>query len=301
MSSWRVRLACTRAEAEAVPFADWPDDDPPTLLTDEPDPAQPDTWTLDGYFAREPDAADLAALRALAPSAAPGSAVVERLPDVDWVSLSQAGFAPVRAGRFLVHTAAHAEAVRPGDLGLRIEAGLAFGTGQHATTHGCLAALDMLARYPGRFGRGRGSFRRIADLGTGTGVLALAAAKRWPRARVVAADIDPVAVAVARANLRVNAVRPARGRGAVELHVAAGAAHRALRGPFDLIVANILAQPLIALAADVTARLTPGGVVVLAGLLDTQARRVAAAYTGRGCRLVHRSPGEWPTLVLVRR
>ena len=295
MTSWRVRLPCTRAEAEAVPLADWPGegDDPPTLLTDEPDPARPHAWTLDAYFDREPDAADLAALHALAPSAAPGSAAVERLPDADWVTLSQASFAPVRAGRFVVHTAAHADAVRPGDIGLRIEAGLAFGTGQHATTRGCLEALDGLARTRG--------FRRIADLGTGTGVLAMAAAKRWRQARVVASDIDPVAVAVARGNLRANGVRSGRRAGQIDLLTAAGAAGPRLAGPFDLIVANILARPLIALAPAIVARLAPGGVVVLAGLLDTQARRVAAAYTARGCRLARRSAGEWPTLVLVRR
>ncbi len=292
---WRVRLPCTRAEAEALPLAEpFADDaEPPTLLTDEPDPGRPDDWTLDGYFTREPTAGDLAVLHSLAPSAAAGIAVVERLPDADWVTMSQSGFEPVRAGRFVVHTAAHAAAVRPGDIGLAIEAGLAFGTGQHATTLGCLAALDRLARTH--------RFHTIADLGTGTGVLALAAARRWPRARVAASDIDPVAVAVARGNLRGNGVRPGRGRGQVELLVAAGPRHRRLRGPFDLIVANILAAPLIAMAPAIAARLAPGGVVVLAGLLDTQARQVAAAYTARGCRLAMRSAGEWPTLVLVRR
>ena len=286
-------MPCTRAEAEAVPFADpFVDrDDPPTLLTDEPDPAAPDAWILDAYFAAEPTAIDLAALHALVPSAAPGSAVVERLPDADWVTLSQAGFAPVRAGRFVVHTAAHAAAVRPSDVGIAIEAGLAFGTGQHFTTHGCLAALDRLSKTH--------RFRRIADLGTGTGVLALAAARRWPRARVVASDIDPVAVAVARANIRANGVRLGRGFGAIDRVVAAGAHHPRLRGPFDLITANILAGPLITIAAEVSTALAPGGTLVLAGLLTTQARRVAAAYANRGCRLVTATGfGEWPTLVL---
>jgi len=301
-SGWRVRLPATRAEAEAIPFADpFPDDaEPPTLLTDEPDPARPDDWTLDAYFARPPSASDLAALSALVPAAAAaGSAVVERLADTDWVTLSQSGFAPVRAGRFVVHTAAHAAAVRAGDVGLAIEAGLAFGTGQHFTTRGCLEALDGLAR---RYRFRRHRFRHIADLGTGTGVLALAAARRWPQARVVASDIDPVAVAVARANLRANAVRAVRGRGAIDLVVAAGANHRRLRGPFDLITANILAGPLVAMAASVTAALGPRGTLVLAGLLDTQAVRVAAAYTARGCRLIGRiDAGEWPTLILRRR
>ena len=294
-TTWRVRLPATRAEAEALPFANpWPDAaEPPTLLTDEPDPARPDDWTLDAYFSAPPTAADIAELHRLVPSAPPGCADVAPLADADWVTLSQSGFAPVRAGRFVVHAAAHAAAVRPGDIGLAIEAGLAFGTGQHFTTRGCLVALDALAR--------RHRFRRIADLGTGTGVLALAAVRRWPTARVVAADIDPVAVSVARANLRANGVRTGRGPGAIDLVVAAGASHRRLRGPFDLIAANILAAPLIAMAAPVAAALAPGGVLVLAGLLTSQARRVAAAYTARGCRLIARTDhGEWPTLVLCR-
>ena len=158
---------------------------------------------------------------------------------------------------------------------------------------GVHVALDGLAR--------RHRFWRIADLGTGTGVLALAAAKRWPTARVVASDIDPVAVAVARANVRENGVRLGRGRGAIDLVVSAGAENRRLRGPFDLVTANILAAPLIAMASAVTATLAPGGVLVLAGLLTTQARHVAAAYMARGCRLIdRRDDGEWPTLVLQR-
>ena len=295
-ATWRVRLPATRAEAEAIPFADdvFPDAaDPPTLLVDEPDPGAPDAWTLDAWFAGVPTADDLARLHTLVSSAAAGSAVVERVPDADWVTLSQAGFDPVRAGRFVVHTAVHAAAVRASDIGIVIEAGLAFGTGQHFTTRGCLAALDGLAR--------RRRFARIADLGTGTGVLALAAARRWPQARVVAADIDPVAVAVASANVRANGVRRSRRRGTIDLIVAAGAHHRCLRGPFDLVTANILAGPLIAMAGPVAATLAPGGVLVLAGLLTTQATRVAAAYTARGCRVIGRTDhGEWPTLVLQR-
>lgn len=307
-NGWRVRLRATRAEAEAIPFVDVFGDaaEPPTLLTEEPDPAQPDAWTLDAYFAHPPTAADLVVLAGLVPSAPLDSAQIERVADADWVTLSQSGFAPVRAGRFVVHTGAHAAAVRPGDVGLAIDAGLAFGTGQHFTTRGCLLALDSLARHPGRFGLARGgggrpAFRRIADLGTGTGVLALAAAKRWPRARIVASDIDPVAVDVARANISVNSVRTGRDAGAVDLVVAAGAAHPRLRGPFDLVTANILAGPLIAMAAPVVAALAPGGVLILAGLLRGQARRVAAAYVDRGCRLrAQMAHDEWPTLILQR-
>lgn len=146
---WRVRLSCTRAEAEAIPFADdaFPDlASPPTLLTDEPDPARPDDWLLDAYFTEEPGVGLIARLHSLAPSAALDSAAVERLSDNDWVTMSQAGLEPVRAGRYFVHTAAHAAERHAGDFGIRIEAGLAFGIGQHFTTHGCLAALDALSK-----------------------------------------------------------------------------------------------------------------------------------------------------------
>lgn len=293
-----MSLPATRAEAEAIPFAEdvFPDHPaPPTLLTDEPDPGQPDAWVLAAYFTETPSDDDLARLYALVPAAVAGSAAVEALDDADWVTLSQAGFAPVRAGRFVVHTAVHAAAVRASDIGLAIEAGLAFGTGQHFTTHGCLAALDRLPR--------RACVVNAADLGTGTGVLALAIAKRWRRARVIASDIDPVATGVAAANLRANGVRQGRGRGAIELVTAAAVAHPrlAVRAPYDLITANILAGPLVTMAGPVAAALAPGGTLILAGLLTTQARRVAAAYTARGLYLVDRlDHGEWPTLVLRR-
>lgn len=280
-------------------FADL--DDPPTLLIDEPDPAQPEAWTLDAYFAAPPTPALTQRLYRLVPSAAPGSAVVERLGAADWVTLSQAGLIPVRAGRFVVHTAAHAAARRPGDLGIAIEAGLAFGTGQHFTTHGCLDALAGLARRHRPTGVRR--FSNSLDLGTGSGVLALATAKLWPTARVTASDIDAVAVDVARRNIRLNGVRLGRQAGAVDALTAVGmhSLHLRRRAPYDLITANILAAPLIALAGPVTAALAPGGTLILAGLLTVQARRVTAAYTARGCTLVATYPrGEWPTLVLRR-
>lgn len=285
-----------------MPWADdlYPDlDAPPTLLIDEPDPAQPDAWTLDAYFAVPPTPELIARLYRLAPSAPPGSAVVEQLGAQDWVTLSQAGLEPVRAGRFVVHTAAHAAARRPGDIGIAIEAGLAFGTGQHFTTYGCLEALADLAQLCSPTGARR--FHNALDLGTGSGVLALAIAKRWPTARVTASDIDAVAVDVARRNVRSNGVRLGRQPGAVDALTATGMNNLQLhrRSPYDLITANILAAPLIALARPVAAALAPSGTLILAGLLTTQARRVAAAYTNRGLQLVATyERGEWPTLVL---
>jgi ribosomal protein L11 methyltransferase len=302
MTGWSFTLPCNRAEAEALPetgdiFADL--GNPPTLLVDEPDPDQPDAWVLTAYFDAEPDTALLARIAALAPSAAQGSGNLAPLPDSDWTTLSQRGLEPVRAGRFLVHTHAHRDAVRPGDIAIAIEAGLAFGTGQHATTLGCLAALDRLGKAQ--------AFRRIADLGTGTGILALAAARRWPRAGVIASDIDPIAIAVTRANLAGNRAREGRAAGHIELVTAAGMKHvrLAVRAPYDLVLANILAGPLVAISRPVARAVAPGGTLVLAGLLRSQRQRVAAAYrrhglvpvTGLG--LPQRS--EWPCLVLTRR
>lgn len=293
-ASWRVTLPCTRAEAEAIPFADeaFADlDAPPTLLTDEPDPARPDDWLLHAYFAEEPEPEWLTRLAALAPTRG-ATPVPEALPETDWVTLSQAGLEPVRAGRFHVATPLHAHRRRPGEIGLVIDAGLAFGTGQHATTSGCLRALSLLAKTY--------RFDNVLDLGTGTGVLALAAARLWRRARVTASDIDPVSATVARANARTNAVPVGTGTGRVDVFAAPGMEDRRLRAraPYDLVIANILAQPLIDLAPRITASLSPGGFVVLAGLLDTQSVKVQAAYAARGLRRVATSGGEWPTLVL---
>jgi ribosomal protein L11 methyltransferase len=295
-NGWALTLACNRADAEAMPeIGDiFPDlADPPSLNVEEPDPDKPDEWLLTAYFTEEPAPELVARITALFPSAA--DVALAPLPDADWTTLSQRDLAPVRAGRFLVHTAAHADARRPGDIGLAIEAGLAFGTGQHATTHGCLHALDRLAT--------RRQFHNIADLGTGTGVLALAAAKRWRKARTIATDIDPVSVEVSRANTRDNHVRQGRAAGHLELVTAAGMAHLRLRqgAPFDLIVANILAGPLVDISRDVSRALAPGGVLVLAGLLQSQALRVRAAYRQHGLvPLCQHRRGEWPHLVLTR-
>jgi ribosomal protein L11 methyltransferase len=295
-SAWRVRLRCNRIEAELLPYADDLFADmavPPTLLTDEPDPAQPDAWLLDAYFAAPPTPEQVARLETVVASAAPGSAIVDHLPAQDWVTMSQAGLEPVIAGRFHVHTGAHAAARRPGQIGLRIEAGLAFGTGQHMTTHGCLHAIDALAK--------RTRFANILDLGTGTGVLALAAAKRWRRAHIIASDIDPVSAAITRTNVRVNRERAGRTAGRIEVVAAKGLHHPRLaaRARYDLIIANILAAPLVGMAAPISAALAPGGTLLLAGLLDIQRQWVEAAYRAHGLRVIARVPmGEWPTLML---
>lgn len=290
--SWKVSLPCTRAEGEAVAdLGELPGFDPaPVVMSSEPDPARPDAWRLDVYVESEPDAALLAAVRALAPSAAAAAPAVERIEDADWTTLSQCRLAPIRAGRFFVYTAAHADAVPAGATAFRIEAGRAFGTGHHETTAGCLEALDALA-HEGR------RFDAIVDVGTGTGLLAFAARALWPEARVTATDIDPVAIEVATTNRAANGLSA----GAVTLAVADGIGEGPAAGrTHDLVIANILAGPLTAMAADLVDACAPGGVILLAGLLASQAEDVLAPYRQRGASLAHRlDRGDWAILTLV--
>jgi ribosomal protein L11 methyltransferase len=298
--SWKATLPCTRAEAEAV-AADISQlvlfETTPVLMTREPDPVRPEEWLLEAFFDEEPGGETLSALKALAPSAGDAEPAVERLSEEDWVTLSQAGLEPISAGRFFVHTPAHRDKIPPDAVPLEIDAGRAFGTGQHETTTGCLMALDRLKTMGGQFSN-------ILDLGTGTGLLAFAALKLWPTARAAASDIDPVSIEVTRENAAINHVRLGRGRGQVELAVAPGLDHPRLkaRGPYDLIIANILAGPLIELAPAVAKALQAGGRLILAGLLDHQAGRVAAAYRRQGLMLSSSIVrGDWPTLVMRKR
>ena len=286
--SWRATLSCTRAQAEALPEAEEAfGDSPPVLVADEPDPDRPDDWLIHAYFDHEPAADELAALRPLGH----GALRVESLSEEDWVTMSQSGLQPIRAGRFFVHTPTHAPAADA--INFEIDAGLAFGTGQHATTGGCLEALDLLAA-------NGCSFANIADIGTGTGLLAFAALALWPGARCIATDIDPVAVDVSRDNATINHVKLGHGAGELLLAVADGMDSPMLgaRAPFDLLIANILAGPLIELAPSFAQALAPGGTVILAGLLDTQADAVVDAYAKEGIICLARPASQWPVLVL---
>jgi ribosomal protein L11 methyltransferase len=298
--SWQLTLRCTKAEAARIAddveaLADL--DPPPTLMTSEPDPEHPDDWRLDAFFEGRPADDAVARVRALVPSAAGADAALVKLDDADWVTLSQADLEPISAGRFFVHTAAHADAVPHGAVAFHIEAGRAFGTGHHETTTGCLTLIDRM--------RTRGQrFRDIADVGTGTGLLAFAARACWPHARVIASDIDPVSIQVTAENARANGIPTGRTRDAIELITAPGLAHPRLlaRAPYDLVIANILAGPLVELAPVLASALRPGGSLLLAGLLGTQADAVASAYRAQGLRLAERyDNGDWPTLRMVRR
>ena len=288
--SWRVTVPCTRAQGEAVPEADDLFADlgtPPVLVADEPDESRPEEWLIHAYFEQEPAGEDIAIVSSLGS----GPARIEQLGEQDWVTISQAGLQPIRAGRFTVHTPTYPpERER---TNFEIDAGLAFGTGQHATTSGCLEALDALASNGHRF-------VNIADVGTGTGLLAFAALALWPEARCIATDIDPIAVDVARDNAAINGVKLGHGAGELLLAQADGMESPLLtaRAPFDLIIANILAGPLIELAPNFTEAMAPGSTVILAGLLDAQADRVIASYEKLGLALGGRGAGEWPVLVL---
>jgi ribosomal protein L11 methyltransferase len=286
--SFRVTVACSRAQGEAIgggvdllPDA--------VLVADEPDSSRPDDWLVHAYFEHVPTAEELKVVRALGS----GEPRVEELAEADWVTMSQSGLQPIRAGRFTVHTPTFPP--EPARINFEIDASLAFGTGQHATTSGCLEALDRLEREGRRFAN-------IADIGTGTGLLAFAAMALWPGARCIATDIDTVAIDVARDNAAINRVKLGHGSGELLLAQADGMDSPLLsaRAPFDLIIANILAGPLIELAPDFAQALMPRGTIVLAGLLDTQANAVARAYEEQGLTLGDRGFREWPVLVRER-
>ena len=215
--------------------------------------------------------------------------VVAQLPDIDWIKQSQEGLPPVRAGRFFVYGAHDAGKLPPAVIPMRIEAGMAFGTGHHETTALCFATLSDLAK--------RRRYRNVLDLGCGTGLLAIGAAKLWRR-RVIASDIDPVAIDVARENARANREAPF-----VRAMVADGMDHPLLAAgaPYDLIVANILAGPLTHLAPGISRGVTRGGTLILSGLLRWQEQLVLGFYRPHGLVLRNiRRDGPWTALVLER-
>lgn len=244
-------------------------------------------YEVGGYFTESPDVAGLALLSAMHDAKA---FVISELPDTDWVAKVKRELAPVQAGRFYLYGSHDADTVPADSIPLLIEAAMAFGTGHHGTTRGCLEALDRLAT--------RGfKADTVADIGCGTAVLAMAAARIWP-VTPIASDIDPVAVDVAEANLAANDMA-----GRVTCLEATGFDHEQIKSgaPYDLIFANILKGPLIDLAGDLTAHLAPKGYAILSGLLNDQADEVAAAYAAQGLTRVEATQiGDWSTLLLSR-
>lgn len=278
---WKATITLAKALAPnvAAVFELAPPAPQAVLIHEEP--FKPDA-TVEALYSEPPDADLLSRLVGQTVIAAP-------LPDQDWIRLSQEGLPPVRAGRFFVYGAHDAGEMPGGVIPLKIEAGLAFGTGHHETTSLCLLALSELAK--------RRRFSRVLDLGCGTGLLAIAAAKLW-RKRVIASDIDAVAIAVTNDNARANAIAPL-----IRALTADGLSHPAIAAgaPYDLIVANILASPLTQLAPAIAAKLAKGGLLVLSGLLTWQENMVVSFYTPHGLTLrARRRDGPWTALVLQK-
>jgi ribosomal protein L11 methyltransferase len=245
-------------------------------------------WRIDAYYDPAPDAVILAAQLGETTGLDVPEIAVAPVPDHNWVALSQASLPPVNAGRFTVHGSHDRHRVPRGPNAILIDAGEAFGTAHHATTSGCLAAIDRITR--------RRTFSNVLDLGCGSGILAIAVARVQPRALILASDLDAPSVAVAQENMRLNGV-------ASRIHAfpAFGLDHPFIRqsGRFDLLIANILAGPLIQLATTIARAVAPGGTLLLSGLLIPQAPQVVAAYRAAGFTLVqHDRVYGWSTLEL---
>jgi ribosomal protein L11 methyltransferase len=290
MPQTRLHISLNKVDAQRAYDAfeaEFEEDGHPLLILEVDEAA--DIHEVSVYAPGEPDQVAARMTAVLDRLVIPSGIGRETLEDIDWVTKSLEDLKPVRAGRFLVHGAHDRDRLRVGDIGIEIEAGLAFGTGHHGTTAGCLEMLTDVLR--------RERPRNALDLGTGSAVLAIALAK-LAGIPVLATDIDPVATKVARENVRLNGVvRLVHAVTAAGFHNPAFA----LNAPFDLIVANILARPLMKLAPEMARHLTPGGSLVLSGILDRQRDAVVAAYVGqrfRHARTTHREG--WVTIHLKR-
>lgn len=297
--SWKISAFAPKSVVHDALLAhdealDW---EPEVVLSGrEVDKDRPEDWILEAWLSRPPGDAELAMVAVLFDHGTP-ELTIEKLPDEDWITISQQGVEPIRAGKFYIHTPDHQADTRPGTVNFCIPASQAFGTGQHETTAGCLAMLDEM-KQSGLVARS------IADIGTGTGLLAFAAMHLWPHARATATDIDPVCVDVVDHNAKGNFVSMGAGQGELTMIVADGMDNALLqaRGPYDLLIANILAGPLIDLAPDFGASVPAGGNLLLAGLLETQEKKVRRACFRAGFRLARRRVhGDWSILWLRKR
>lgn len=251
----------------------------------------PDCWRIEAYFDVAGGARDIAGELTPLLSAPLPAFTCEEVPELNWVAISQAALPPVRAGRFTIHGSHDRERIARGPHTILIDAGEAFGTAHHATTLGCLLAIDRLARSH--------AFKSVLDLGCGSGVLAIALARSLPGARIIAADMDAQSVKVATDNVRLNGVARQ-----IQVACASSLTHPEIRtrAPFDLLIANILAGPLVHLAPELTPAVAKGGILVLSGILIPQAPEIIATYGARGFALIrHDRITGWSTLTFARR
>lgn len=299
MTSWRIHGQADKHSVQGALLAheeidDWPSEF--VISGHEIAPDRPDDWMIEGWLPHKPRQAEIAALGDLFGNGGPQFSS-EKLVEEDWLTLSQQGVDPITAGPFRVRTPDHEAIGAPGTVEFVIPASQAFGTGQHETTAGCLAMLAEM--------RAQGVVvRNHADIGTGTGLLAFAAMKLWPAATATASDIDPVCEGVVADNMVANGIAAGSRRGQLTMTTAAGMDDALLsaRGPYDLLIANILAGPLVELSADFADHVMPGGHLLLAGLLEMQEPAVRAAYRLAGFRLARKLvKGDWSILWLRQR
>ncbi|HVI50838.1 MAG TPA: 50S ribosomal protein L11 methyltransferase [Candidatus Sulfotelmatobacter sp.] len=292
---WRVEIVVALAAVEAFEAVLENFTDSVSWFLDDPDADETDEnllWRLEGYSRTPVERAEIEAALEVTAAAIGREAPalrVEQVPGTDWVTANLQAFPPITAGRFFVH-GSHFEGKPPaGKIAIKIDAGTAFGSGEHATTYGCLMALDRLLR--------RRTFRHPLDLGCGSGILGIAAAKSI-HVPVTLSDIDPVSVQVATRNARRNGVASL-----ATAFLSDGYNSRGIRSrrPYDLILANILARPLAAMAADLSRHLAPDGVAVLSGLLNRQERFVLGAHRAQGLSLLGKiRMNGWTALVIGR-
>lgn len=295
--SWKLSAFAQKADIQAALLAhDELDDWDFNLVISGSEVAEdrPNDWVLEAWFPGKPGTAQTSALASLFAGKAP-PIVIEHLEEQDWLAISQQGAQPITAGPFYVHTPNHPP--NEGAINFEIPAAQAFGTGQHETTAGCLEMLATMKR-TGMV------VNDLADIGTGTGLLAFAGLALWPSARATGSDIDPVCAPVVEDNAVMNAIPLGSERGELTMVIADGMDNSLLnlRGPYDLLIANILAGPLVELAPSFSQAVKQGGSLVLAGLLTEQERRVRQAYRRAGFRLTARLiRGDWSILWLRKR
>ena len=295
---YKLSLPCTRADAEAINTKldvdnEWTDNSP-TIVTRETVEFDNDSWVIEIYLTAMPDDNLYADLAQLIERPIDRDIQIDKFMDEDWVTLSQSGLEPITVGPFHIHN--RQQQAMDGKINIEIEAGQAFGTGHHYTTSGCLAALSKLHQQSR-------SFSNIADIGTGTGLLAFAVKKLWPDSSIMASDSDPVAVDFAIKAAQDNHIATGSNSGEILMLCASGTDHDDIlnRTPYDLVIANILAGPLIELAAAFHQILAKDGLLILAGLLDSQMQNIIDTYQAKPMLLVERNLDKhWPILIFKK-